>query len=51
MGIKNNYVWKKCDGCGNKMKRARSYKNKLLCWKCYSKHIRRMPTNYNRTLE
>jgi len=40
---KKGYVWKKCDGCGKKMKRSRTHKNQLLCWKCYSKKITRIP--------
>jgi hypothetical protein len=44
--MSQNYVWKKCDECGRKVKRFRIWKKKLfLCYFCYFKKGNKIP-NY-----
>lgn len=39
----NNSAWKLCEECGHGTKSIRNFQNKFLCYRCYFKHMTRMP--------
>ena len=36
------YNWKTCENCEKRMRQARRYKGKILCYKCYRKKAKRV---------
>ena len=39
----NNKLWKKCDNCKKATRNIRRRKGKMLCWRCFTKTIHKMP--------